>query len=564
MPLGKWMATMQEHTDYAYEEEYDVDILVSESDGQICLAFIAEPLPRDESPRAARVTLSLEQQPDQDTPTTPVLPPGPRTAIFDFRQLLFLLKEGGVTCVGGWNAALDAHAALARRQFDHPPAAQIAQEVKETDAGTDSARGPDAGAPEPSTSDTLSLDDASPSSGISEAPDLGGRVGGDGIAVPSASRPAGASRWPAADAEHLRDGSTQRDASDGCWQVDSAGVARPQGPDGFTRPASLWPAQPERPQALPSIYLDADTLPDNEANRLHRLMALYHDERLNLRPLLVANQDMVVRIEGLRMTLAGSLHPLLDIVSGAASLSMRTGTALRMPPLLLVGPPGCGKTHATEALAAALAVPITRISAPTMTDSGMWLGHPVSWKTPKTGQLTAAVIAHGASICLIDEIDKVYHHDSSDSPLDPLLGLLERGSSTRVKDEFLELEVDHSQTMFVACANDLGSLSAPLLDRFLIVRVSAPDKTQSLLVARGMMAERLSAFGGAVRTPDEAVIIRLASFHPRRLGRVLDLALGAMARAGRRQLDIADIEAVEPLFDHEQKAEVGFPRRSIG
>ena len=456
---------------------------------------------------------------------------GPTVPIFDFERLVALLKESGAaTCHAGWSHVLDVHADLIKSRFSHSKMPTV-QTVRGGHCEASAAPAPDA---QIGKADQADLSEDLPEKMILPTADSDARLNQDSL--------------------NGAGGDNRGDAAEFLDATDDFEFSPKYG--------TLGPLSSRIPERLPMVTLDLDTVGDNEAQRLKRLVALYEDPRLNLRPLLIPDDEMIARIETLRGTLASSCKPVIDAVLGAARLSQRTRTGFRVAPVLLVGPPGCGKTHLMEALAKALDMPITRISAPSMTDSGMWLGHPVSWKTPKTGMLTTALIEHGASLCLIDEIDKAYQHDVSDSPLNPLLGLLERSSQTKVKDEFLELEFDHSQTMFVACANSLDGLSAPLLDRFLVIRLEEPDQAQSTFVARRIILERLGVYGGVILMPNDDVVERLAAFPTRQMSRLLDLALGVMASAGRDRLVTADIEAVEAIFEKGKTTiEIGFPRR---
>ena len=513
--------------------EYEGELLVEEDDGQICLEFIDRPIPR---PKMFRLNayetddILRRTRVDASEPTI-AAPSGPMAPIFDFQRLLAVLRESGAAdCVAGWDQAREAHAAILKDRFGYPPAS----------------------APKDAKGD-LPVETATMSAADEAVSEAGGVQAGTGKHHDDVSYPDYATSQIQPVPSSM--------SSDSC---DTSDRAEDDPLEFRLVPQFQSASHPVRrtPDRLPTILLETDTVADNEAQRLKRLIALYEDKRLNLRPLLIADAAKIAKVEALRDTLSGAFKPLINAVLGAAHLSMRTGTAFRMAPVLTVGPPGCGKTHAMEALAEALQMPITRISAPNMTDSGMWLGHPVTWKSPKTGQLTTAVIEHGASICLIDEIDKSYQYDSSDSPLNPLLSLLERSSQTKVHDEFLELEFDFSQTFFVASANSLSGLTAPLLDRFLVIEISAPDRAQSIFVARRMMAERLAALGGAFRMPADAVIDRLATAQTRQMSRLIDLGLGVMAAAGRDQMVLTDIDEVEALLGTGKvEIEMGFPRR---
>lgn len=300
----------------------------------------------------------------------------------------------------------------------------------------------------------------------------------------------------------------------------------------------------------------------NEADqsRYDRLLALYHDARAGQRPLLIATQEHVTAL-GLVRTRCPGFEPVVDLIIRSAVLSMRTGTPIAVPPLMLHGPPGTGKTHASRQIASALGTEIHAISCSTNSDAqALVVGHPTSWKAARMGQLTEALANEMSAqpVILLDEADKLVTH-SSEKPYNTLLATLEPESSRVLLDEFVRVEFDLSGAIFIATANEVAALPDFILDRLLTFFV-APQRGDALLAVTRLIAERLVAeLQGGVNVPSDDVLTRAARHNPRRLGKLLRLGFGYAAAGGRAALTIADIVAAEELVRASPQAQpIGF------
>lgn len=286
-------------------------------------------------------------------------------------------------------------------------------------------------------------------------------------------------------------------------------------------------------------------------------------EQSSRKPVLLGTAPMREQLSGLRVRCPG-FGAVTDLVDRAIALSIMTGTPLSLPPLLLAGPPGLGKTHYSKSLAAVLGVPTHAWSCATNSDAMQLItGHPTSWRGARMGLLTEALVTSGSAspVVLLDEIDKfVTHRD--EQPYNILLNVLESENAETLLDEYLRVRFDVSHAFFIATANDLSLLPDFIRDRFLTVEVVAPTGADLLALTRQIAVKVLTPLG--LPMPGDTVLAALARHNPRRIARVLRLALGFAAAEGRDVLAPADVVAADAIASAQAAGpSIGFirPRR---
>ena len=237
---------------------------------------------------------------------------------------------------------------------------------------------------------------------------------------------------------------------------------------------------------------------------------------------------------------------VLVLIQQRTSLAhMLPGQVFSLPPLLLAGEPGVGKTAFAEALARCLNQSMKRLDVASATASFALAGAHETWSNARHGAVWSLLQAPSASgVLLLDEIDKAAQ--GSYPVLGPLYSLLEPVSSRHFADEYMQVSVDASHLLVVATCNDTSLMEPALRSRFRVVEVPAPSRAQMPAIARSVYRQLRANRPWGVVFPEElptTVIERLSGSTPRELSRLVEDAIGRAACAGRQHLLEEDINA---------------------
>lgn len=169
---------------------------------------------------------------------------------------------------------------------------------------------------------------------------------------------------------------------------------------------------------------------------------------------------------------------------------------LGFSPLLLVGPPGSGKTRFAQRLGSLLGIEDSVVNCAGMSDTKILKGLSRGWSGARPSLLIErlAQTQRGNHLFILDEVDKMSGTYAGD-PRAALLDLLEAGNARRFSDLFLLTEVDLSHCLFVATANSLELIPAPLLDRLQPVFFPQPGPEHAETLITGVQADLERSWG---------------------------------------------------------------------
>lgn len=165
--------------------------------------------------------------------------------------------------------------------------------------------------------------------------------------------------------------------------------------------------------------------------------------------------------------------------------------------LCLAGPPGTGKTSIAKSIADALGRKFFRFSVGGLSDVSEIKGHRRTYVGAMPGKLIQCLKSTESMnpVVLIDEIDKLGSGYRGD-PASALLEVLDPSQNSSFLDHFLDVPVDISKVLFMCTANDLGSISGPLLDRMEVIRLSGYDFPEKVAIAEGFLIPKSMAESG--------------------------------------------------------------------
>jgi ATP-dependent Lon protease len=240
------------------------------------------------------------------------------------------------------------------------------------------------------------------------------------------------------------------------------------------------------------------------------------------------------------------------------------GVKMKGPILCFVGPPGVGKTSLGQSIARAMNRKFVRISLGGVRDEAEIRGHRRTYIGSLPGRLVQALKAAGSSnpVLMLDEIDKVSVGVQGD-PAAALLEVLDPAQNHAFRDHYLEIPIDLSRVLFIATANQLGTIHPALLDRMELISLSGYTEEDKVHIARMYLIPRQLEEHGL--TPDQleltdAALRLVITEYTREAGvRTLERQIGTIARKVAARVASDPAHAV--VVDAAQVAEYLGPSR---
>lgn len=234
---------------------------------------------------------------------------------------------------------------------------------------------------------------------------------------------------------------------------------------------------------------------------------------------------------------------VLDDVKRHVALAQDSSDGLEVTPMLLLGPPGIGKTHFARHLAELLGTGMNLLPMSSMTAGWLLSGSSAQWKGARPGKVFEALVEgeYANPVIVVDEIDKA-SGDAQYDPLGALYSLLEH--DTAQSDEFAEVAIDASQVIWITTANDARGIPDPILNRMNVFEVEAPTLDQARTIALNLyQGIRNSHDWGRLLDPEpqDDVLDHLAHMPPREMRRALMTGFGNARLDRRSTVEITDL-----------------------
>ena len=282
--------------------------------------------------------------------------------------------------------------------------------------------------------------------------------------------------------------------------------------------------------------------------------------------------DKMLRVGGQRFTVKPSAMPAMDElfddlpnftavledIRKQLALCIDSEDAVELPPMLLLGAPGIGKTHFARRISQLLGTGFGFVPMSSLTAGWILGGASSQWKNAKPGKVFETFLNgdYANPVMVVDEIDKASAEGQYD-PLGALYSLLEQDTAKAFIDEFVELPIDATGVFWIATANDASRIPEPILNRMNVYEIEAPDLEGATKIAQAIYAEIRNSHDWGKAFPERmtaTVLEKVAALTPREMRRAILGAFGNAKIDGRHEVEERDIAETRGA----RKARIGF------
>ena len=380
------------------------------------------------------------------------------------------------------------------------------------------------------------------------------------LALPSAT--AGASRAEMLRRQDALDDARRKELHELQEAKSKAAAAEGREKAGHTGAQGANPLHPIGDEPAPGYYrvirkwAEFANATGDPAKSLRSADADVNERHAKLRALLIAKgpDRRIARpdawreaVDSLEASLPHFREPI-RLLRNSLALADATQRPVRIPPMLLLGPPGVGKTYFTHRVAELLGAPHASIAFDQSTSGSEMTGSAAYWANSSTGLLFNLICLGEVAnpVVLLDELDKSCSGTGRREidPLAQLHGALEPQTSRCTVDVSIDFQFDASLVSYVGTANTLRGLTGPILSRMETFSIEPAQPSDSVEIARAVVSQVLSRLNlQDVLGFERKGLYVLAHLSPRLMLRTAEKAIAAAVLAGQGEVRESDVWA---------------------